>query len=70
MAKVQLSKSIKAKRLDTTGLPLSLTEYAVPAGAIVDDLFEENGNYHFVWLGHTYGLAAGQLGRAYKEVDD
>jgi len=69
MAKVQLKKSIKAKRLDKTGQPLSMHEYAVPAGSVIDDLFEENGNYHFVWLGHTYGLPAGQLGGAYKEVD-
>jgi len=69
MAQVQLRKSVKAKRLDKSGQPISLHEYPVPAGSIVEDFFEENGNYHFVWLGHTYGLPAGQLAGAYQEVD-
>lgn len=69
MAKVQLSKSIKAKRMDATGQPVGTHEYAIPAGTIVDDLFEEKGNYNFLWLGHNYTLPAGLLGRAYKEVE-
>ncbi len=69
MAQVQLRKSIKARRLDPSGQPAGTHEYAVPSGAIVEDLFEENGNYRFLWLGHNYTLPAGQLGRAYVEVE-
>jgi hypothetical protein len=70
VSKVLIRKSVKAKRLDANGQPIGVHEYPVPAGSVVDDLFEENGNYHFAWLGHNYSLPAGQLAGAYKEVDD
>jgi hypothetical protein len=69
MAQVQLRKSIKARRLDPSGQPDGTHEYAIPNGAIVDDLHEEGPNYRFAWMGHNYTLPAGQLGRAYVEVE-
>ncbi|MEO8028966.1 MAG: hypothetical protein ABI823_20970 [Bryobacteraceae bacterium] len=69
MAKHQLSKSVKAKKLDATGQPKDTRDHPVPAGAIVDDMFEEKGTIHFKWNGENYALPAGLLGRAYKEVD-
>lgn len=60
---------VKAKKLDKDGQPIGTSEFPVPAGAVISDLFEEHGNMHFIWNGQSYGLPAGMLGGAYKEVD-